>query len=185
MGVLDGDSSFVAVWTSSMMMGSFEGGWGFPIFILVFFQALKYIDGYLFLFPLGLAGVLSVARTVVASLTSVLGDTSSCCASSSSSAIFLVSTGFVSVVSIFFFYSTFLVSAFPMATFFYTVLGFFFSVLGLFLFSIVVLLFSAFDSFFFSALGSYLVVSCFSSPIWFPSFSVWGFSSSNWVFCSS
>lgn len=80
MGVLDGDSSFLAVGESSMMMGSFEGGWGFPIFILVLFRALKYMNGFLFLFPLGLAGVLSAARTAAASLASVSGDTSSYCA---------------------------------------------------------------------------------------------------------
>ena len=165
MGVLDGDSSFVAVGTSSMMMGSFEGGWGFPIFNLVLFWALKYIDGCLFLFPLGLGGVLSVARIVVASLSSVLGDTSSFFASSSSFAVFPVSTVFYFVCS-----SACLVSTFLVATFFWTLLGFFLSVLGLFFFYIVGLPFFSFDSFFFSTLGSSLVVSCFSSPIWFSSF---------------
>ena len=43
--------------------------------ILVLFRALKYMDGCLFLFPFGLDGVLSAARTTIASLASISGDT--------------------------------------------------------------------------------------------------------------
>jgi len=62
--------------------------------ILVLFQALKYIDGCLFLFPLGLARVLSTTRIATASLASVSKDTSSCCVSSSSSIVFPIFVGF-------------------------------------------------------------------------------------------
>jgi len=89
--ILEGDSSFVTVGASSMIMGSFEGGWGFPTLILVLLRDFKYINVYLFLFPFCLARVLSAARTTAASLASVSGDTSCCCFSSSSSAVLPVS----------------------------------------------------------------------------------------------
>lgn len=101
MEILEGDSFFVTVSASSMMMGSFEGGCGFPTLILVLFQALKYIGDCIFLFPFFLARVLSATRTTVASLASVLGDNSSCCFSSSLSVVLPMSVvpHFVFVVS--------------------------------------------------------------------------------------
>jgi len=83
-----------------MAMGSFEGGCGFTIFILVLFRALKYMDGCLFLFGLGLTEVLSATRTVVASLYSVLGDTSAFFASVSFSFVFSASASFVSSIPV-------------------------------------------------------------------------------------
>lgn len=74
-----------------MMMGSFECGRGLPTLILVLLRVLKYIDGCIFLFHFFLDGVLSAARTDVASLTSVSGDTSSCHFSSLSSIVLSVS----------------------------------------------------------------------------------------------
>lgn len=165
MEILEGDSSLVTVGSSSMMTGSLKGGWGFPTLILVLLQALKHIDGCLFLFLFFLAGVLSETRTIAASLASLSRDTSSCCFSSSSSVVLHVSTifYFVFVVSGVVFSSTCWVSTFLLAVLFWVVFGFFFSVLFLFLFS-------SFDDVFFSALGSTVVVSCFSSPLFFSSF---------------
>lgn len=101
MEISEGDSSFFIVGASSMIMGSFDGGWGLPTSIMVLLQALKYIDVYLFLFPFWVAGVFNVARTVSASLASVSGGTSPCCSSSSSFVVFPMSVVsiFVSAVS--------------------------------------------------------------------------------------
>jgi len=53
-GALEGDSFPWAEGESSIIIGTLEEGWGFPVLILVLFLALKYIEVCLFLFCFGL-----------------------------------------------------------------------------------------------------------------------------------
>ena len=140
-----------------MTIGSFDGGWGLPTFILVLLLALKYIEVCLFCFPFCFAGVLNAASTVVASLANVSGDVSFCYSFPSSLAAFSMSTVFacVSAISGGVFSFSCWVPTLPMAVFFWAFLAFFFSAFVLFLFSV-------FELVFFSALGSALVSSNFS-----------------------
>lgn len=103
-GALEGDSFPWAEGESSIIIGTFEEGWGFPILILVPFLALKYIEACLFLFCFGLMGVLRAMGAASASLSRILGDTSSCSVFSTSfsppSASFSVSVCSISSCSI-------------------------------------------------------------------------------------
>jgi len=77
-GDLEGYSSPLIEGESSIVIGTVEDGLGFPVFILVLFLALKYMEACLFLFSFGLIGVLSAVMTAATSLSRVLGDSSLC-----------------------------------------------------------------------------------------------------------
>ena len=75
-GVLEGDSSPLEVGESSIIMGTIEDCFGFPVFTLVLFLALKYMEACLFLLSFGLIGVLKAMSATTVSLSKVSGDTS-------------------------------------------------------------------------------------------------------------
>ena len=64
---------------SSMIIGSFDCGWGLPTLIHVLLFALKYMEVCLFHFPFCFGGVLKAASVAAASLANISGDFSSCC----------------------------------------------------------------------------------------------------------
>ena len=74
-----GDSSFGLVVVSSMTIGSFDCGWGLPVFIRMLLLALKYMEGSLFCFPFCFGDVLRAASIAAASLAKISGDFSFCC----------------------------------------------------------------------------------------------------------
>jgi len=78
MDIFGGDSSFCLVVASSMIIGSFDYGWGLPTLILVPLLALKYMEVCLFLFPFCFGGVLKTTSIATASLANISGDFSSC-----------------------------------------------------------------------------------------------------------
>jgi len=82
MDALEGDISFGVACVSTIVMGSFDGGWGLPVFILMLLLALKYMEGSLFRFPFCFGDVLRVASMTAASLAKISGDFSLCCPSS-------------------------------------------------------------------------------------------------------
>ena len=67
MDALEGDVSLGVVGVSTIVIGSFDGGWGLPALILTLLLALKYKGASLFHFSLGLGEVLRVASTATAS----------------------------------------------------------------------------------------------------------------------
>ena len=89
-GALEGDYFPWVEGEYSIIIGTFEEGWGFPVLILVLFLALKYIEVCLILFCFGLIGVLRVARVVVSSFSRVSQDTS-CSVFSTSFSVFVCS----------------------------------------------------------------------------------------------
>ena len=74
MDALEGDLSFCVAGVSTIVIGSFEGGWGLPVFIITLLLALKYMEGSLFHFPLYFGDVFRVASTAAASLAKISGD---------------------------------------------------------------------------------------------------------------
>jgi len=79
MDALEGDLSFCVAGVSTIVIGSFDGGWGLPVFILMLLLALKYMEGSLFHFPFFFGDVLRVANTAAASLAKISGNFSFCC----------------------------------------------------------------------------------------------------------
>ena len=106
-GVLEGDSFPLVEGESSIIIGTFEEGWGFHDLILVLFLALKYIEVCLFLFCFGLIGVLRAVMSVFTSLSRVSRDTS---IFSTSLSVYVFSVSSCSLSSAF--SSTILVSSF-------------------------------------------------------------------------
>lgn len=82
--VLEGDSSTLTVGESLIVMGIVEDGWGFPVFILLLFLALKYMEACLLIFSFGFICVLRFVRAAVSSLSRVSRDPSLCFASATS-----------------------------------------------------------------------------------------------------
>lgn len=79
MDAFEGDFSFCVVGVSTIVIGSFDYGWGLPVFIRMLLLALKYMEGSLFHFPFCSGDVLRVARTAATSLARISGDFSFCC----------------------------------------------------------------------------------------------------------
>ena len=79
MDALEGDLSFGVVGVSTMVIGSFDGGWGLLVLILTLLLALKYRGVSLFHFSFGLGEVLRVASIATASLARITTDFSFCC----------------------------------------------------------------------------------------------------------
>ena len=79
MDALEGDLSFCVAGVSTIMIGSFDGGWGMPVFIQMLLLALKYMEGSPFRCPFSFGDVLRVAITAAASLAKISGDFSLCC----------------------------------------------------------------------------------------------------------
>lgn len=79
MDALEGDLSFYVVGVSIIVIGSFDGGWGLPVFILMLLLALKNMEASLFHFAFCFGDVLRVASTAAASLAKISGDFSFCC----------------------------------------------------------------------------------------------------------
>ena len=74
MDAFEGDLSFCLVGVSTIVIGSFDCGWGLPIFICMLFLALKYMEGSLFHFPFFFGDVLRAASIATASLAKISGD---------------------------------------------------------------------------------------------------------------
>jgi len=81
MDALEGDLSLGVVGVSTIVIGSFDGGWGLPVLILTLLLALKYKGVSLFRFSFGLGEVLRVASIASASLARISADFSFCCPS--------------------------------------------------------------------------------------------------------
>jgi len=79
MDALEGDLSLGVVGVSTIVIGSFDGGWGLPVLILTLLLALKYRGVSLFHFSFGLGEVPRVASTAAASLARISADFSFCC----------------------------------------------------------------------------------------------------------
>jgi len=79
MDALEGDLSLGVVGVSTIVIGSFDGGWGLPVLILTLLLALKYKGVSLFCFSFGLGEVLRVANTTAASLARISVDFSFFC----------------------------------------------------------------------------------------------------------
>ena len=79
MDALEGDLSFCVVGLYTIVIGSFDGGWGLLVLILTLLLALKYMEGSPFRFPFCFGDVLRVASTATASLAKISGDFSFCC----------------------------------------------------------------------------------------------------------
>lgn len=79
MDALEGDVSLRAVGVSTIVIGSFDGGWGLLVLILTLLLALKYKGVSLFCFSFGLGEVLRAASTTTTSLARISADISSCC----------------------------------------------------------------------------------------------------------
>jgi len=94
MDALEGDVSLGVVGVSTIVIGSFDGGWGLLVLILTLLLALKYKGVSLFHFSLGLGEVLRVASTATASLARISAEFSSCCLFSRLSVESLVVVGF-------------------------------------------------------------------------------------------
>lgn len=128
--------------------------------------ALKYIDVCLFLYPFCFSGVLNAVSTTATSVANASGDVSFCYSFPSSSAVFPVSAIFACVFAIsggVFSFSCW-VPASLVAVFFWAFLGFFFS-------ASICFLFFVFEAVFFSALGTTVDLSSFSSSFCFSSVS--------------
>jgi len=78
MEIFEEDPSFGLGVVSSMIIGSFDCGWGLPTLIRVPLLALKHMDVCLFHFPFCFGGVFKAASTVAASLANISGDFHSC-----------------------------------------------------------------------------------------------------------
>lgn len=76
---LEGDLSFCVAGVSTIVIGSFDGGWGLLVFILTLLLALKYMESSLFRFPFFFGDVFRVASTTAASMAKISGDFSFCC----------------------------------------------------------------------------------------------------------
>jgi len=74
MDALERDLSFCVAGMSTIVIGSFDGGWRLLVFILTLLLALIYREGSLFCFPFCFGDVLRVASTAAASLVKISGD---------------------------------------------------------------------------------------------------------------
>ena len=63
---------------STIVIGSFDCGWGLPVFIRMLLLALKYMEGSLFQFPFCFGDLLKAASIAAASLAKISGDFSLC-----------------------------------------------------------------------------------------------------------
>ena len=79
MDAMEGDVSLGAVGVSTIVIGSFDGGWGLPVLILTLLLSLKYKGVSLFHFFFGLGEVLRVASIAIAALERISTEFSSCC----------------------------------------------------------------------------------------------------------
>ena len=79
MDAFEGDFSFCVAGVSTIIIGSFDCGWGLLVFIRMLLLALKFMEGSLFRCPFCFGDMLRVASTAAASLAKISGDISFCC----------------------------------------------------------------------------------------------------------
>lgn len=74
MDAIEEDLSFCLIGVSTIVIGSFDCGWGLPVFICMLLLALKYIEGSLFRFPFFSGVMLKATSTTTTSLVRISGD---------------------------------------------------------------------------------------------------------------